>query len=327
MKTNVELNSPQENGIYNSKQKDNDNDKDKKNVNKLLNINKNINSIENEEKNKEDENKNNNIDKDNNEIILEKKSVDGVEKKESNNNNEKGNINEFIKNVIEEEKNEEDPLINFIASNRKISEEEIKQSPKILVEEIDGNLLNGKIIEINAGGMVDGRNKKDGFTIFGQKKCDNINNLNIDINNNGNINNKDLFIPDVELNMSKFLPYPYIFAIYYKLEEKSYYLRAYCGKGSDNKTLFIKLSNENKYILKQKELISAGNIIFQVNALGNNCLEIINLTNKKKNNYKRVFDGYKKKMVTIGRHKDCDFFFQKINHLVDIKLHLNLMKI
>jgi hypothetical protein len=163
--------------------------------------------------------------------------------------------------------------------------------------------------------MVDGRNKKDGFTIFGQNKKRKSRKISIEeLNAKDNFisgNDDDLFIPDYELNYSNYLGYPYIFSIYYKLEDKSYYLRAYCGKGSDNKILFIKLSNESKYILKRKELISAGNIIFQVTPLENNCLEIINLTNKKYSNYRRVFDGFSKKIITIGRHKDCDFFFSK----------------
>ena len=136
-----------------------------------------------------------------------------------------------------------------------------------------------------------------------------------------NINNNDIFIPDYELNYSNYLAYPYIFTIYYKKEDKSYYLRAYCGKGSDNKILFIKLNNEKKYILKRKELISAVGIIFQVTPLDNNCLEIINLTNKKNCNKRRVFDGLSKKTITIGRHKECNFFLQEINHLADIRLH------
>ena len=163
--------------------------------------------------------------------------------------------------------------------------------------------------------MVDGRNKKDGFTIFGQNKKRKSRRISIEeLNAKDNFisgNDDDLFIPDYELNYSNYLGYPYIFSIYYKLEDKSYYLRAYCGKGSDNKILFIKLSNESKYILKRKELISAGNIIFQVTPLENNCLEIINLTNKKYSNYRRVFDGFSKKIITIGRHKDCDFFFPR----------------
>ena len=71
------------------------------------------------------------------------------------------NINELAiepKKVEEEEKNPEDPLISYITSNRKISEEEIKNSSKLILEEIEGNLFNEKKIEINEGGMIGGRN-------------------------------------------------------------------------------------------------------------------------------------------------------------------------
>ena len=67
------------------------------------------------------------------------------------------NINELAiepKKVEEEEKNPEDPLISYITSNRKISEEEIKNSSKLILEEIEGNLFNEKKIEINAGGII-----------------------------------------------------------------------------------------------------------------------------------------------------------------------------
>ena len=305
MKTNVDFNSPQEDGIFRPKERKKENE----NKNEDNSKNNNTNQIieENDEKNKED--KKINDDKNNN-IIIEKKDVEFKENKKIANN-----INDVIKNVIEEEKNEEDPLINYITSNRKISDEIIKDASTITLEEIDGKLLNGKKIEINAGGMVDGRNKKDGFTIFGQNKKRKSRRISIEeLNAKDNFisgNDDDLFIPDYELNYSNYLGYPYIFSIYYKLEDKSYYLRAYCGKGSDNKILFIKLSSESKYILKRKELISAGNIIFQVTPLDNNCLEIINLTNKKYSNYRRVFDGFSKKIITIGRHKDCDFFFPR----------------
>ena len=119
-----------------------------------------------------------------------------------------------------------------------------------------------------------------------------------------------IFIPDFELNLSNnnIFPFPYIFSIYYKLEDKSYYIRSYSGKGSDNKILFIKLRNKNKYALKQKEIISAGSVIFQINPINSNELEIINLTYKKNS---KIFDGTKQKLVTIGRHKECDFSFPK----------------
>jgi hypothetical protein len=307
VKTNVDLISPQENALLNKSKENQKNIKEEKN--KSINSPKNS-KFENNEKNKEDENKNDN--KENNEnIILEK-----VNNEKNDNIKNEDNINDIIKNVLEEKK-EVDPLLSYINSNRKISEEEIKNSPKLILEEIDGNLFNGKKIEINAGGMVEGRNKKDGFTIFGQKIVLNTNssNLSPEVQNNDNNNNNeqnDKIINDFELNYPSALPYPYIFAIYYKKEEKAYYIRAYSGKGSDNKILFIKLTNDNKLALKQKELISAGSIIFQVNPIGNNNLEIINLSCKKSSpNYKQTFDGYNKKVVTIGRHKECDFFFLK----------------
>lgn len=254
--------------------------------------NSNINKNDNINNNIKDNNDENNIINENSNIVIENNEVKSQKSISKN-------INELSKksNIVEEEKNPEDPLISYITSNRKISDEEIQNSSKLILEEIEGNLFNEKKIEINAGGMVGGRNKKDGFTIFGQ---------NIEKNSNN-----DMFIPDLELNLSNNnnFTYPYIFSIYYKMEDKSYYIRSYSGKGSDNKILFIKLRNKNKYPLKQKEIISAGSVIFQVNPIINsNELEIINLTYKKNS---KIFDGNKQKLVTIGRHKECDFSFPR----------------
>ena len=273
--------------------------------------NNDINNLkiqESAEKNKEDKiniiDINNNID---NKMINENKIEEESSKIKSQksipkNINNINKINDIAKNanIVEEEKNPEDPLISYITSNRKVSDELIQNSSKLILEEIEGKLFNDKKIEINAGGMVGGRNKKDGFTIFGQ--------------NPEKSSNNDMFIPDFELNISSNntnnnnFSYPYIFSIYYKIEDKNYYIRSYSGKGSDNKILFIKLRNKNKYIIKQKEIISAGSIILQINPINDNELEITNLTNKK---YRKIFNGNKQKLVTIGRHKECDFSFPK----------------
>ena len=209
MKTNVDFNSPQEDGIFRPKERKKENENKNENNSRFNNTNRIIE--ENDEKNKED--KNINDDKNNN-VIIEKKDVEFKENKIISNN-----INDVIKNVIEEEKNEEDPIINYIASNRKISDEVIKNASTITLEEIDGKLLNGKKIEINAGGMVDGRNKKDGFTIFGQNKKRKSRKISIEeLNAKDNFisgNDDDLFIPDYELNYSNYLGYPYVFSIYY----------------------------------------------------------------------------------------------------------------
>ena len=263
-----------------------------------------------------------------------------TEKKEEHSNSLLNVIKENIKeenkdeNIIKsnnkediEEKKEEDDVISYLNSQGKLPENEIKNSSKLILEELDGNLFRGQKIEIDAGGMVGGRGKKDGFTIFGQnnskkeinsKENNKINNNNV-INNTEKVNIKQeneknhIFKNDFELNYSENLSYPYVFVIYYKKEEKSYYIRAFSGKGSDNKILFIRLKNENKLILKQKELISAGDTIFQITPLDNNNLEIIHLSKKKSLNTlnKQTFNGTKKKIVTLGRSKDCDFSFPR----------------
>ena len=219
---------------------------------------------------------------------IEEENKDENKLKEGNNN---------------EKKLEEDPVFSHINSHGKILDEEIDNANKLILNEIEGNLFEGKTIEINAGGMVGGRGVKDGFTIFGQIKL-----------NDKENKDENKFSPDYELNYTeKYLLYPYIFAIYYKKEEKSYYIRAYSGKGSDNKILFIKLKNEKKLVFNQKELISAGDAIFQITPLENNYLEIIHLEKKYGNNQinKKTFDGIKNKRITLGRNKECDFSFPR----------------
>ena len=62
--------------------------------------------------------------------------------------------------------------------------------------------------------------------------------------------------------------------------------------------------------LKQKEIISAGNIIFQVTPLENNNLEVVNLSKQNLSmTPKQTFNASSKKEVTIGRNKECDFAF------------------
>ena len=253
----------------------------------------------------------------NNKIIENKNIVEDNNKIENNkiieNNHEIENKTNHIEQS-EEVKNEEDPIATFINSNRKIEETEIKNSGKIIIEEEGNNLLNGCKIEINACGMIGGRGKNDGFVIFGQKLRSTINiqeNEDKKMEEEAKINEK-IFKPDFELNCEQFYSYPYIFAIYFNDEDKKFYIRAYSGKGSDTKILFIKLTNKYSLILKQKELISVGDTIFQICPMKNGCLEIINLSRKKyMPQYRQVFDGFNTKTVTIGRNKNCDFSFPK----------------
>ena len=142
--------------------------------------------------------------------------------------------------------------------------------------------------------MIGGRNTKDGVAIFGKNDPTKTEN----------------FKPDFELNYEEKLNYPYIFAIYFNRENKTFNIRAYSGKGSDNRILFIKLTGNINLPLKQKEIISAGNIIFQISPIENNHLEIVNLSKQSLSMIpKQTFDASSKKEVTIGRNKDCDFSF------------------
>ena len=294
VKTNVDLINPQEDV----------NQKDKLNKSKE---NENSNLLKTEKK-EEQSNSLLNVIKEN----IKEENKDENNDKSINNNNKKD---------IEEKKEEVD-VISYLNSQGKLPENDIKNSPKLILEEIDGNLFQGRKIEIDAGGMVGGRGKKDGFTIFGQnnskkeKNSDERNKIYNDnaINNVEEANEKNhIFKIDFELNYSEALSYPYVFVIYYKKEEKSYYIRAYSGKGSDNKILFVRLKNENRLALKRKELISAGDTIFQITPLDNSNLEIIHLSKKKSINNinKKIFNGTKNKIVTLGRSKDCDFSFPR----------------
>ena len=179
--------------------------------------------------------------------------------------------------------------------SRQITQEEIDSNPIItMIEEGEGNLLSNTQIKINAAGMIGGRNLKDGVSIFGKKN-----------------NNNDNFKHDFELNYEENLNYPYIFAIYYQREFKNYSLRAFSGKESDNRILYVKLNNNYSLPLKQKEIFSAGNVVFQVTPLENNKIEILNLSKKNDEEEKKIFDPNEIKEISIGRDKKCDYSFPK----------------
>ena len=143
MKTNVDFLISQEEAIH----------KDKNNKSKEENKNNNNNNLLKTENKKDHNILIMNIVKEN----IQEENID--ENKEINKNNKD----------IEDNNNdikEEDPVISHINLQELIPEEDIKYSSKLIIEEIEGNIFNGNKIEINAGGMVGGRGKKDGFTIF-----------------------------------------------------------------------------------------------------------------------------------------------------------------
>ena len=144
--------------------------------------------------------------------------------------------------------------------------------------------------------MEGGKGRNDGVTLFGTAKDEE------DENSNKTI--------DCVLNLNQKYNYPYIFTIYFSKETKSYFILPFSGKNNDNRILYIKLTNGYNLPIKQKEVISAGNIFFQVTPLENNNLEIVNLSKQNLSVIpKQTYDASSKKEVTIGRNKDCDFSF------------------
>lgn len=106
-----------------------------------------------------------------------------------------------------------------MASNIKITDEDVKNSSKLILEEIKCNLLNGKKIEITAAGMVGGRNKRDGFSIFGLKK-EYDSDLD-DSNSKSDIGN--IFSSDYELNYSPFY-HTHIYLLYISKRKKNHFI-------------------------------------------------------------------------------------------------------
>ena len=83
--------------------------------------------------------------------------------------------------------------------------------------------------------------------------------------------------PDFIINLKEKFLYPYIFMIYYEKESKSYFIITYSNKNNDNRILYVKLTNGYNLPLKQKEIISPGNIIFQISLIENSHLKVVNL--------------------------------------------------
>ena len=222
---------------------------------------------------------------------------------------EKNPINEN-NNINNNENKEKDNINQIVDLERIIKDNEFQDVPTLILEEVECNLLNGQKIKINAQGMLGGRGLNDGVTIFGSSS-----NLSQSENNNFNIINNssanaNILKADFILNLKEKYNYPFIFMIYFKKETKSYFIRSYSGKNNDNRIIYIKLTNGYNLPLKQREIILAGNVIFQINPLENNVLEIINLSNPDLSNTpKQTFNASSKKEVTIGRNKDCDFAF------------------
>ena len=218
------------------------------------------------------------------------------EKKDNNNEVKENKIEEEKKEKKEKEESNKNIIVdNNIDSDRKITDDIIKDAPTLLIEEVECNLLNGQKIKVNAQGMVGGRGNNDGVVIFGAKT---------------NKEQDEKIKSDFILNCDNKTSYPCVFFIYFEKAQKSYYIKPYTVETDEKNFFYIKLNHDNNYPLRQKEIILAGNIIFHISPLEDNKLEIVNLSKDNSSSVpKQAFNPSNKKEVTIGRNKDCDFPF------------------
>lgn len=195
-------------------------------------------------------------------------------------------------------KSPDDIVLTYMSSIRQITDEEIENSPELIVTQEDGNILKkgkGERIIINAAGLVEGgRQARDGIVILG-------------------INEK--FSHDIDLNLTKnssyeaLKKYPYLCAIYFQKSSKRYYIKACSGGEKDSEILFIKLHKNYVYPMTEIEFIFIANSVFQLIPLQDGTLEISilaakkNVTDVTKNIYRR------QEVITIGKESNCTYSF------------------
>jgi hypothetical protein len=99
--------------------------------------------------------------------------------------------------------------------------------------EIDGNILNGKVININAAGMISDslRNANDGITYFGVENYKNVINI-----------IKKKYTNDFILNISNiYNSASTIFKIFFDKKKVTYYLTA--EQSNNDSVIFVKIEN------------------------------------------------------------------------------------
>ena len=211
-----------------------------------------------------------------------------------------------------------------IANNSKVTRSfndyDVQFAPTVILEEIEGNILNNKLLLINAQGLVNGeRKEKDGIAFFGTslKKDDKIvNDFVLNISND-----------DSELGLFTFL-------IFYKKENNKYYLRAYRDKQNVGILSKVIIKIENEIVIVTNELIAIGDKYFLINIIDERVLEIKKLSSKSSPGEKVfMFDPNEKMIVTIGRGINCDLSypsdksFSRIHASLIFDSDINLWKI
>ena len=189
---------------------------------------------------------------------------------------------------------------SLMVSNQRVSDEINSACPDIILEETEGDLLEGKKVVINPKGLANSpRMYGDGFVFFGEKyENDNqeiINDITININSG---NTKSINSKIIKTN-------EHFFVIYFHLVNQSYYIRPY----TNSNISFIIIKLDSSYKVHSKEYIVLSDYIFQVSIDTDDTLIITKLPTKKSSTeavYKYKIDYGP---ITIGRDKNCTISF------------------
>jgi hypothetical protein len=151
--------------------------------------------------------------------------------------------NSTIKQIEKEIKKEEE----FITTSRHFNEDDIKNAPTLILEELSGNILRGQKLHINAAGLINGlRKAKDGIAFFGKQ-----------------LKKGDQIVNDFELSLDYPVSIIYVFIIYYKKDTNKFGLRTFKDKQIPGSSLLL-IKLDDDYPITKKEIISISDNYFQL---------------------------------------------------------------
>ena len=165
----------------------------------------------------------------------------------------------------------------------KITNEDIINGPICSIEEIySSSILKKDKLIINPGGLIGGREKKDGVSFF--------------VLPNSSFKYKD-YILNLNAKNEKENDF-YIFMIYYDVENTKYNIDF---NENFSRKISIHLFGQMSIPIKQKEIISFGDIIIElIPNLNNGLIQLINLKEDRKFEFEK-----KEKIITIGKGNNC----------------------
>jgi len=179
----------------------------------------------------------------------------------------------------------------------KITNEEIINGPICSIEEIySSSILKKDKLIINPGGLIGGREKKDGISYFV-------------------LPNSSFQFKDYILNLNSKNNDYYLFMIYYDVENKKYFIDF---NEDFSRKISIHLFGQMNIPIKQKEIISFGDLIIElVPNLNNNSIQLINLKEDKILEYEK-----EEKIITIGKGNNCKICLENKMNISQIQCTL-----